>query len=274
MTSSRANLIICPVGRPDSLHRQWLATNRSYDLLLINYSSTAGLYSGDADLYHQGQGFKLELIADAIEAYPGLLARYKSVWLPDDDLAIPVDAVERLFRVFADFNLVLAQPAVSNFNASHPETLRRFYTVLRYGNRVEMMCPLLSADHLSSVLPTFRLNRSGWGVEWLWSAGLPTDKVAVIDSVSVRHTKAIDRGGPYYRKLTALGIDPQQEESELLEERNLAGTYREFGLVYRQGWKRLSIVRPALEALVLLPFRSLSHSRPLRKTLGIRRRKR
>jgi hypothetical protein len=274
MSSSRTNLVICPVGRPDSLHRQWVASDRTYDLLLINYSKTPGLYAEDADLYHEGQGFKLELIVSALEAYQGRLSRYDAVWLPDDDLAIPAETVEQLFRLFAEFGLTLAQPAISNFNGSHPETIRRFYTVLRYGNRVEMMCPLFTAAHLATVLPTFRLNRSGWGVEWLWSAGLPADKVAVIDRVAVRHTKAIERDGPYYSKLSALGIDPEQEETELLERYGIPGTYREFGLIFRPGWTRLSLVRPALEALTLLPFRALSASRPLRQRLGIRRRKR
>jgi hypothetical protein len=121
------------------------------------------------------------------------------------------------------------------------------------------------------MLPTFGLNRSGWGIEWLWPRGLADNETAVIDAVSVRHLKSIEKDGNYYAKLAAIGINPIEEEKSVCDRFGITPVYRELGVVYRSGWTGASFLRPLFEAIILIPFTLLPNSRPLRHFLGIRR---
>jgi hypothetical protein len=52
---------------------------------------------------------------------------------------------------------------------------------------------------LEKCCPTFRENKSGWGIDHVWVKWLkyPTDKVAIIDDVVAVHTRPVGHGDMY-----------------------------------------------------------------------------
>ena len=77
---------------------------------------------------------------------------------------------------------------------------------------VEVLAPLMSLDTLMLVKDTFDENYSGWGYDFLWPYLLeyPQDKIAIIDSIVMKHTKPV--GTDYSR----FPIHPSLESEEML----------------------------------------------------------
>ena len=228
----KRNLVIVPVGRVPSCHKAWVSPKRQFDLLLVNYSDVPNLYREDGDYYFAGSGFKYELIRDGVDAYHDQIRHYEYIWLPDDDLAIGVAAVNNLFEICRAYELDLAQPAVKNAYASHAITRRRLLCRLRFVNFVELMCPLFKREAFFQVLDTFRINRSGYGIDWIWADRLSGKRIAIIDEIGVVHTKKLF-AGDYYKKLHALNIDAMRECQEVFSKFGLSGTFIEHGRVVR-----------------------------------------
>jgi len=227
MSSRRKNLIISTTGRDFSSHKQWLKKDRSYDLMLVNFSKSKGLNKEDCEFYIEKIGFKLEIIYHAIKTYYEDVIKYDYIWLPDDDLEINQKDVEKLFKLFRDYKLDLAQPAVVNKNINFQISRKREGCILRYVNFVEMMCPIFTKDSLLEVLETFIATRSGWGVDFIWQKELRSKKIAIIDEISVIHRKASDhKDGEYYKKLRSLNINPQQELDEVIKKLNIKLNWR------------------------------------------------
>ena len=61
-TMPRRYLVITPIGSHDSAHKQWIDPARNFDLFLVNYGDTAGLFRDDADRYFEMPGFKLQTL--------------------------------------------------------------------------------------------------------------------------------------------------------------------------------------------------------------------
>ena len=261
---ARRYLVITPVGSHESAHKQWTDPARNFDLFLVNYSDTAGLFRDDADRYFEIPGFKLQILAQAIRESLEQVRQYSAVWLPDDDLDISATQVNRLFRVFEDNALDLAQPAVANENFNHTVTRRQPGCRMRFVNFVEMMCPLFRTEVLLEQLHLLTLNQSGMGINYLWSQDtlkrkLPGDplhhkNVAIIDDISIVHRKKMSRSGPYYQKLLTMGIDPEQENKQLLADHNLSHVrwqYETYSTIYSHAFgAQLAAVRKVKEWLL------------------------
>jgi hypothetical protein len=95
---------------------------------------------------------------------------------------------------------------------SHAITIPLPNTLLRYTNFVEILAPLMDLKTLLYLKDTFDENYSGWGYDFLWPYMLnyPKDKIAIIDSVVMTHTKPI--GNDYSR----FPIPPNVESEEML----------------------------------------------------------
>lgn len=91
----------------------------------------------------------------------------------------------------------------------HPITLKNEGLSFRHTNFVEIMAPLFSRQALLQCLFTFNISISGYGLDLIWPKvlGWPTDKIALFDSVSVRHTRPIG-SGPVYKTFP---IPPTEE---------------------------------------------------------------
>jgi hypothetical protein len=210
------NLVISPIG-DDSVHGSWIAdrAGRTFDLFLIYYGQRADFGRADADHYLARQGFKWELLDYALRQHRDVVAQYDRIWLPDADVRAGTAAVNRLFALFEQYDLRLAQPAISAGEVSYEFLRRRPGVVLRYSPYVECMCPILTRQALMTVLPTFTECRSGWGIDWVWPRYFARHQIAVVDAVGVEHTGRLFKG-EHYQKLSRLGIDPGEEFKQVV----------------------------------------------------------
>jgi hypothetical protein len=188
----RKNLVISCVG-PNSLHKSWLKENRNFDLLLYYYGDVKNLYKEDADCYFEKKGTKFNIIADL-----DLANKYEYIFVPDDDLLMDCDDINRLFDLAKKHDLWVCQPSIMGYYSVH-QTLHHPGCVLRYTNWVEIMCPCFSNYAFEVCQKTFNYSKSCWGVEKLWNKklGNPKDKIAIIDDVIAQHTRPCFAGDNY-----------------------------------------------------------------------------
>ncbi|HEY2881939.1 MAG TPA: hypothetical protein VGJ15_05885, partial [Pirellulales bacterium] len=208
------NLVICPIG-DRTVHRTWLAgpAKPNFDLFLIYFGDGPDTFATDAKYYVCRKGFKWEHIHFVATEHRETLAKYEHIWCPDDDVACDTAGVNLLFDIFKQYNLQLAQPAISHGDFSYKGLAQRPGNILRYSPYVEVMCPLFTRAALEKVQDTFTETRSGWGIDWVWPHRFCSQEVAVIDRVGVNHTGKLGQG-ENYKNLARLGIDPHREFQE------------------------------------------------------------
>jgi hypothetical protein len=216
------NLILSVVG-DESVHPTWLAgsAERNFDLALVYFGRTPGRYADQAVWYVARKGVKFALLAELARGeLAETLQQYDRVWIPDDDVAGDVATVNRLFDVAAEYKLAICQPGIGRGDMSYQELRADSRFVLRYTGFVEIMCPLFSRRALEKVLPLFDANRSGWGIDWVWSSWFDQREVAVIDAAPMAHTRPLRAGG-VHKQLAAQGIDPFAEHEALMKAHGL-----------------------------------------------------
>ncbi len=198
----RPNLVVLRAGS-GSLHRRWWGDHpeveRNWDLCISTYDGDPEVVGAGAEyLADQPRQRKFQAIFDLFHPGSPLLA-YDRVWLPDDDLLISVADINLTFHLTRKYALDLAQPALRpgpDCFHFHPVTLRQPDSVLHYAGFVEIMCPVFSARALRICLPSFRDSWSGHGLDYLWPSllGGPQARLAIIDAVTMVHTRPIGHG--------------------------------------------------------------------------------
>jgi Protein of unknown function (DUF707) len=208
------NLVVLRAG-PKSLHRKWSNSNRTWKLAISSFHADNAAAFPEADYFHFYRGGKWDGIYAFFCANPSLIDEFDYFWLPDDDINATSTDVERFFHLVRKYELEIAQPSLTNeSHFTHAITLKNSFSKIRYTNFVETMVPLLSKDVLKKTLPLFKISRSGFGFDYIWSrmTSDPFCKCAIIDEVSVHHTRPV--GSLLARKLKKHGISgPEEMES-------------------------------------------------------------
>jgi hypothetical protein len=119
-----------------------------------------------------------------------------------------------LFALTREYQLAIAQPAIATGDTSYRVVRQHPGLLLRYAQFVEVMCPVLSRAALELVRPTLTANKSAWGVDWAWTRLIPPTEMAIIDVVSVAHTRPLHSGAGYQRMRDA-GVDPHRDLQEM-----------------------------------------------------------
>ncbi len=237
----KSNLVICCAG-DQSLHHRWSGAGRQFDLLLVYYGDTEGRWQDSADYYLAARGPKWHLVSHAAQVLSKEISLYDSIWIPDDDIDSDTTNVNLLLRRFDHYHLALAQPALTEGSyISHHITRRRKRSLLRYTNFVEIMAPIMRHDVFARLSEYFTLNKSGWGLDWLWASRVEREGlggIAIIDSCAVTHTRPINPTGGFY---AAMNIDPYREYARLMEEFDLSSEYRVYQTLYRAFGREFSI---------------------------------
>lgn len=194
------NLVIATVG-DNSLHKEWIKESPNFDLVLLYYGDNpdkAISYTDDTPHVYSAKGFKWWLIKSFLEASSELTSKYEYIWFPDDDISISTKEVNSLFSIAKEYDLWLCQPSLRGY-VSHQITLSQPDSLLRYTNFVEVMSPLMSLNTVNILKETFDINYSSWGLDGIWPymLGNPTDKVAIIDSIIMTHTKPVGNPALY-----------------------------------------------------------------------------
>lgn len=186
-----------------SLHPQWLGgPPRLWDLH-ISYFGARDAPFGELPpgvTLSRESGPKYIGLADCLDSHPDFLARYSHIGFPDDDLACDAAAWNTAFAVLDETGTDLGQPALDHRSFfSYDLMLRRSWLRFREVNFVELMCPIFTTGFLREILPTWRLNQSSWGLDYLWRdrARQQGRMLAIVDAASVLHTRAIGKGVQY-----------------------------------------------------------------------------
>ena len=208
-----------------SFHGRWQEIayeDRNYDLLISYFSDQAF----SAFVTHpQSPGVEAVLVKGG--KWDGLyktlidrdLTQYDYFWLPDDDLDISAQKVNRLFDAMRRYGLRIAQPSLSpDSYFSHFVFSQCPGFVLRYTNCIEIMAPCMHRDILTKALPLFRGTMSGFGLDYIWCrlANSNAFRAAILDEIEMHHTRPI---GKNLRAVMAESgnLSPKEEMAVLMD---------------------------------------------------------
>ena len=201
----------------ESLHRRLIAEDRerNWDCCVSWYVPPPS--EALAEYYCDGGDNKLEGFLEFWRRRP-LPWTYRYVFIIDDDVYLRPGDISRFFALCERYGTYVSQPALRwlthttlNVLVHNPACL------LRRVSFVEVMAPCFSSAALEELIHTFSWTKSTWGTDWAWGCLLQgRHPLFVVDAVTMDHTRTGDgRPGAFYRKLSAMGIDPAEELSRV-----------------------------------------------------------
>jgi hypothetical protein len=201
-----------------SLHEKnrWsMRDTRNFDLCIVYYGSDDKVftrYKNDADRAIRFKGMKWENVWHVFSAHQ-FWKEYDYIWIPDDDLLVDVEGVNKMFYVVTHEQIPLSQPSLLDVNVSHKVLIhdRHHLVDTKDTSFVEIQMPCFDKRTLEDVfIPILRdchaWNKSGWGFDFYWSQRVSGMKL--INCVSVLHTKPVDTNAGFYK---ANDIDPHRD---------------------------------------------------------------
>jgi hypothetical protein len=214
----RRNLVVVRAG-DNSLHPHWLKgeSSRNWDMVVSYFGDDPDLYKAE-DLFRiDGKGPKWQGLHELFANHQEFRKDYDYILLPDDDLMMSKEDINRLFDICKAHGLEVGHPALTwNSYYSHLITLRKAGMRLRYTNFVELMAVCLSNAMFDKTWGYFAKTLSGWGLDQAWAKLAGPMKMALIDEVAVRHTRPV--GGPNHQVLRDKNISPWDEMRDFCRE--------------------------------------------------------
>lgn len=242
---NKKNLVISTVG-DNSLHRNWNTKDADFDVCLIYFGENEG-YFGESKYYKKEKGYKYHLLQNYLNENPWF-TKYDYIWLPDDDIFMETNDVNKLFKFMSDYDLWLSQPSIIG-HYGVKITLHQMGSLIRFTNWVEIMCPCFSSKALNICKQSFKENNTGWSIETIWNSllGHPKDKIAIIDDVIAIHTRATCKGETYNNPINAMqeavdvyykwGLDKEMEK-DIIDGKPTGGEVY-CSVVYKQLFKEM-----------------------------------
>jgi hypothetical protein len=227
MNASRRNLVVVRAG-DRSLHPVWLAgeSARNFDIFVSYFGTSPGKHQAQADYYEAATGLKFPALARLLAERSDMFSRYDAYWFPDDDLLADSETIGRMFELFHQHDLWLAQPALGpGSHLTYPATAQCRDATLRFAGFVEVMCPVFSRFSLGLLGSTFSASASGWGLDFLWAHLLknPQSGIAILDETPVVHTRPVG-GGSFYAECKKIGVNPRADLERILKQHGLGWT--------------------------------------------------
>jgi hypothetical protein len=117
-----------------------------------------------------------------------LFEQYKYIYIPDDDTSLDFQELKFFLDIMEEENIDLAQFSLSSDSlASHSITFNHLDSVYRITNFIEGMSPIFSRYAFRKVYETFPINKSSWGLDYLWCHILKDKKIAICDKFQMKH---------------------------------------------------------------------------------------
>ncbi len=188
MKSGRKYLVFSSVGDRSEINK-WLShpQQRIFDVVLYYYGDKKPP-SIDVEQIEIRKGMKFQNFVHFLSKND--ISTYDAIWVVDDDMRMKTKPINRMFKVFSKFGLLLAQPSFKEGgHIAWPITRHDPECVLRYTNFVENNACVMSTQVIPLFLETFKDAGTGFGVDFIWPKILeyPTDKIAVIDASKCLH---------------------------------------------------------------------------------------
>jgi hypothetical protein len=139
--------------------------------------------------------------------------KYEAFAFFDPDVGIDFDEINSLFITGVKERKALFQAAVAHGSHTVWSFLyKKNTTGWREVSFVEVMAPFFSKEALFSVVDDFSDSISTWGLEYQWYSKCKNMSMAVYDPIVMRHDTKVDTiGGPFYKYLAQINIDPSFE---------------------------------------------------------------
>lgn len=224
------NLVIVPFGN-DSLESPWIFddANRRFDVVLLFYHDQIDKAKlkvhNPAFRLFQLMDFKWIMVHNFFKQHADYLNNYDFFFFPDDDIEIEKKTVDLLFDLMKEYSLQMAQPVLSyGSNKSWKVLVRKYFSGIRYLSSVELMCPAFSKKAVAELLPTFTLNKSGWGIDIVWGEIIRKKygqkSIGVFDLLVATHKKPVGSGELYSK----LGKPASEERDEIFRDFSIIQT--------------------------------------------------
>lgn len=188
-------------------------STRNFDIALNLYANQSKTVLAPHDYLIVGGVNKYKAAYQFID--PDLLARYTGFIFLDDDLEMTYSDLSGFLRYCEDHKLQMAQPSLTRDSYySHEHLLNASNKGWRLVDMIEVMCPYFSREALKTVIRTFDLSYSTWGLDYIWPKVLNI-KPAVVDEFVIKHTRPVDAKGAFYKYMKTIGVSPAQEAAKL-----------------------------------------------------------
>ena len=275
MSGKRDHLVFVRGGKT-SLHHDWLKGPgpRSWDLQVSQWIDDPDI-GADGDLpVSIDKGTKWDSVYRYLSANPELMVRYRYIAFMDDDLIFTKQDLNRYFEICEEHGLLLAQPSLHpDSYFCYPILLQCKRTKLRFSNFVECMATAIRTDYLKTFMPRMARVKSGWGMDRIWTVTMPDPayKSAIIDEISMVHTRPHATGG-IYKDFAKEAMGPHAEMEALIGSYdNIPDKMMVYGGIDRKG-RRISAARARIAngvSLVANCWRYRDTPHTLRSGLGM-----
>ena len=171
-------LVFSSVGDVNSVFT-WLSDfdDKLFDLVVYYYGDKDPP-AVNADKLVRRKGLKLENFHHFLSNND--ISRYDAIWLADDDIVIDTNSINKLFELFSQYNLYLAQPSYTNdsFTPWRDVAVNDPGCILRYTNFVEVGVPVFSTKIIPKLFESFKGAGTGYGLDYIWPflLGFPKDE--------------------------------------------------------------------------------------------------
>lgn len=195
---------------------------RSFDVLL-NYYDGSSNHDEAADYIVGQRGTKTTAIRKLLAEAGDIMFAYDAVLFLDDDVEITTAGIDRLFALFTERRLDLAQASLTQESSCAFAILKQPLAGngVRGLTAIEIMMPVVSRRALEACGSAFSEGISGWAVDFLLSAEVRRrfgDRIALIGEVVAKHERDIDLSeGAFYRYLRSHGIEATTEAGRIAE---------------------------------------------------------
>ena len=111
-------LVISTVG-DESLHHEWIENNPNFDLVLLYYGDSDTVvkeYAQQTPYVYMAKGEKYHLLKSLILSFPEFISNYKYVWLPDNDVSISTENINKMFEIANKYELYNKDEKIGYFD--------------------------------------------------------------------------------------------------------------------------------------------------------------
>jgi hypothetical protein len=208
-----------------SLHliNEW-NTRRNFDLCINYYGNdkaNAEHFANHCEYIFYNKGPKWNNISTVLRDAE-FWKNYSFLWIPDDDIELHVNEVNKMFDIVARENIPLSQPSLFPKNVDHPRLIhQQNYTEdTKPTDFVEIQMPCFDVkvfqDVVWPILLDNKWNISGWGFDVYWSHAIHRKRL--VNSVVATHTKPVQTNNGFYK---SYNCNPFEEMKVFLQKYNI-----------------------------------------------------
>ncbi|MDR2982585.1 MAG: DUF707 domain-containing protein [Puniceicoccales bacterium] len=199
----RTALLFSSVGDVSQSFTSWNGQERAYDIALAYYgnsSARAAELKNSCDFFLQRKAVKFSNLAYWCALHPEMLDKYDYIFVPDDDITMTPEEIQRLLAMAKEGGYPVCSPAHSSdgrISWSHMRAEPEGGIV--FTNFVEMTCPLFEITALKRFLAAFQKYAdfvSGTGTDFIISSacGGPDRPFAVLHDIVVTNPTTVSKG--------------------------------------------------------------------------------